>query len=112
MKPDGQRKKHRRCEHGLGCITCKDLAEKNGLFMLGERRTCPDGLDYGHIPGTGLTTCQFDCDICLDRDTEESNQLKNIKPAAKPAARSKKRFWCTKYNNWKRDVRTSSYLWP
>ena len=61
------------CDHILGCITCKDLAKKNGSIMLEEKRTCPVGLGYGRIPGTGPTTCQFDCNICLGRDTKEPN---------------------------------------
>ena len=69
-----------------GCIIYGDLATKNGSFMLGERMMCPGGLKYGHLPGTGPTTCQCDCNICLGRDAEDSNYLQNSKSAANPVA--------------------------
>ena len=87
MKPDVG------CDRGLGCIICEDFAKKNVSFMLGERRTCPYGLDCGRIPGTGPTTCVFDCAVCLGRKkkpaTKEFDQLQKSKPVArksKPSA--------------------------
>ena len=63
-------------EYGLGCLVCEDLANKNGPLKLGERITCPDGLDYGRKSGTGPKTCQFGCDVCLGNSKPPARKSK------------------------------------